>query len=132
MTEAELSLFLDSFERCMQNQCFIKAFYDVFLNASEEIPAFFTHTDFSKQRRILKSSLYDMVTASARRTVDCSMLSKLTERHRELKVQPHHYDLWLQSLIKAVAECDPLFTAEVGEIWREAFQAGIAYMKMHA
>jgi hemoglobin-like flavoprotein len=132
MNEADLALFLDSFERCVQSDRLIQVFYDIFLGSAEEIPAFFTHTNFSKQRRILKSSLYDMVAASARRTVDLSALSTLTQRHREMKIQPHHYDLWLQSLIAAVAEADPLFTPAVARVWREAFQAGIDYMKANA
>jgi hemoglobin-like flavoprotein len=129
MNEGDLALFLDSFERCVQNDRFIKVFYDIFLGSSEEIPAFFTRTDFSRQRRILKSSLYDMVAASARRAADLSALSMLTQRHRELKIQPHHYELWMQSLISAAAECDPHFNPEVGRVWRDAFQAGIDYMK---
>lgn len=132
MTEAELALFLDSFERCLKSERFIQNFYDIFLNASEEIPAFFAHTNFAKQRRILRSSLYDMVSASARHAVDLSILSKLTERHRELKVEAQHYNLWLQSLIAAVAISDPFFTSETERVWREAFQAGIDYMKTNA
>jgi hemoglobin-like flavoprotein len=132
MNEADLALFLDSFERCVQSDRFIKVFYDIFLCSSEEIPAFFTKTDFSRQRRVLKSSLYDMVAASARRAADLSALSMLTQRHRELKIQPHHYELWMQSLISAVAECDPFYNPEIGRIWRDAFESGIEYMKTSA
>lgn len=132
MNEADLALFLDSFERCVQKDRFIQVFYEIFLGSSEEIPAFFTRTDFSKQRRVLKSSLFDMVAASARRTADLSALSALTQRHRELKIKPHHYELWLQSLISAVAECDPHFNPEVARVWRDAFQSGINYMKAGA
>lgn len=129
MIEADLSLFLDSFERCIRNEQFTKTFYDIFLNTSDEIPPFFAHTNFAKQRRILRSSLYDMITASARRSVDLTVLAKLTQRHRELKVKPHHYDLWLQSLIATVAICDPLFSDKIAGVWREAFQTGVDYMK---
>lgn len=129
MNEADLALFLDSFERCVQNDRFIQVFYNIFLGSSEEIPALFEGTDFSKQRRILKVSLYEMVAASARRTVDLSALSALTQRHRDLQIQPHHYELWLQSLISAVAECDARFNPEVARVWRDAFRLGISYMK---
>lgn len=132
MTETDLALFLDSFERCVQNDQFLKVFYEIFLGSAEDIPAFFKHTDFAKQRRILKLSLYEMITVSAKRTADPSVLSALTQRHRELKIQPHHYDLWLQSLISAVAKCDPHFNPEIAQVWRDAFQAGINYMKANA
>jgi hemoglobin-like flavoprotein len=129
MNETDLALFLDSFERCLQNDRFIKVFYEFFIDSSEEIPAFFVGTDFTKQRRVLKSSLYEMVAVSARRTADTSALSVLTQRHRELKIQPHHYELWMQSLISAVAKCDSYFNQDVARVWRDAFQVGINYMK---
>jgi hemoglobin-like flavoprotein len=129
MNETDLALFLDSFERCIQNDQFIKAFYEIFLDSSVEIPTFFVGTNFAKQRRVLKASLYEMIAASARRTIDLSALSALTQRHRELKVQPHHYELWLDSLISAVAKCDPYFNPKVAQVWRDAFQAGIDFMK---
>ena len=129
MNETDLTLFLDSFERCLQNDRFIKVFYEIFIASSEEIPAFFVGTDFAKQRRVLKASLYEMVAVSARRTADTSALSALTQRHRELKIQPHHYELWMQSLVSAVAKCDLYFNQDVARVWRDAFQVGINYMK---
>jgi len=129
MNETDLALFLDSFERCLQNERFIKVFYEIFIASSEEIPTFFVGTDFAKQRRVLKASLYEMVAVSARRTADPSALSALTQRHRELKIQPHHYELWMQSLILAVAKCDSYFNQDVARVWRDAFQVGINYMK---
>lgn len=132
MNETDLALFLDSFERCVQNEQFLKVFYEIFLGSAEDIPAFFMNTDFARQRRILKSSLYEMITVSAKRTADPSVLSVLTQRHRELKIQPHHYDLWLQSFISAVAECDPHFNSEIAQVWHAAFHAGINYMKANA
>lgn len=129
MNEEDLALFLDSFERCINNDTFIQEFYEIFLGSSEEIPGFFQHTNFSKQRRMLRVSLYEMVAASARRTVDLSSLSRLTQRHRDLNIQPRHYDLWMQSLISAVSVCDKYFDATVARVWHEAFRAGIDYMK---
>ena len=129
MNEEDLGLFLDSFERCIKNERFIPAFYEFFLGSSEEIRGFFNGTDFSRQRRVLKVSLYEMIAASARRSVDMTELSPLTERHRNLKIQPHHYEIWMQSLIQAVEECDRYFTPEIERVWREAFRAGIGFMQ---
>ena len=132
MNETDLALFLDSFERCIQNERFIKVFYEIFTASSEEIAAFFVGTDFAKQRRVLKSSLYEMIAVSARRSADPSALSALTQLHLDLKVQAHHYELWMQSLISAVADCDPYFNPEIARVWRVAFQVGINYMKAGA
>ena len=132
MNEPDLALFLDTFESCVQNDRFIRVFYDGFLSSSDEVRELFHKTDFSAQRRALRASLYVMVAASARRQAEMSTLSELTERHRALHIQPHHYDLWMQSLLGAVALCSDHFDEHVARVWREAFAAGIAYMKAGA
>jgi hemoglobin-like flavoprotein len=73
-----------------------------------------------------------MIAVSARRIADPSALSALTQRHLELRVQSHHYELWMQSLISSVAECDSYFNPEIARVWRVAFQVGVNYMKAGA
>jgi hypothetical protein len=51
MNEADLSLFLDSFESCKRDDRFVPVFYDKFLSSSEEVRALFAKTDFALQRR---------------------------------------------------------------------------------
>jgi len=125
-------LFLDSFESCIQDDRFIRVFYDKFLASSEEIPPLFAKTDFGLQRRSLRASLYVMVTASARNQAELSTLSDLAQRHRTLRIKPHHYELWMQSLLSAVEQCTKRFNSEVERVWREAFRPGIEYMKASA
>ena len=132
MNETDLALFLDSFEKCIQNDRFIRVFYDVFLDSSTEIRPLFAQTDFALQRRALRASLYVMVAASARRQADLSTLADLAQRHRVLRIKPHHYELWMQSLLSAVEQCTEHFDAEVARVWREAFRSGIDYMKSGA
>jgi hemoglobin-like flavoprotein len=132
MNEADLALFLDSFESCMRNDRFIRVFYDIFLRSSEEIRALFAQTDFGLQRRALRASLYVMVGASARNQAELSTLSELAHRHRTLRIKPDHYDIWMQSLLSAVEQCTERFDAEVARVWREAFRPGIDYMKASA
>jgi hemoglobin-like flavoprotein len=129
MNEADLALFLDSFERCIQDDRFIRVFYDKFLESSEEVRALFAKTDFALQRRALRASLYVMVAASARRQSDLSTLSELAERHRALRIRPHHYELWMRSLLSAVEQCTGRFDPEIARVWNEAFRSGIDYMK---
>ena len=132
MNEADLALFLDSFESCIQDDRFIRVFYDTFLGSSEEVRALFARTDFALQRRALRASLYVMVAASARRQAELSTLSELAARHRALRIKPHHYELWMQSLLTAVAQCTEHFDTEVARVWRDAFRSGINYMKAGA
>ena len=129
MTEADLGLFLDTFESCVKDDRFTRVFYDIFLASSDEVRDLFAKTDFATQRRALKASLYTMVAASARKKADLSTLAELADRHRQLKIKPHHYELWLESLIAAVSKCSPRFDENVARVWRDAFHAGIAYMK---
>ena len=132
MNEADLALFLDSFEKCMQDDRFIRVFYDTFLRSSEEVRSLFARTDFALQRRALRASLYVMVAVSARGQAELSTLSDLAERHRALHIKPQHYDLWMQSLISAVEQSTGHQDPEVARVWREAFRPGIDYMKARA
>ena len=132
MNEADLARFLDSFESCIQDDRFLRIFYDNFLASSAEVRALFAKTDFGLQRRALRASLYVMVAASARHQAELGTLSELAERHRALRIKPHHYELWMQSLLAAVEQCAKHFDPEVARVWREAFRAGINYMKAGA
>jgi hemoglobin-like flavoprotein len=132
MNDADLELFLDSFESCIQDDRFLRVFYDTFLASSEEVRALFAKTDFASQRRALRASLYVMVAASARHQAELSTLSELAERHRALRIKPHHYELWMQSLLSAVEQCTKNFNTDVARVWRDAFRSGINYMKAGA
>ena len=128
MTEADLALFLNSFDSCIENERFLEIFYDDFMGSSEEVRALFAHTDLPKQRRALKASLYVMVAAIARRQADVSSLVALVERHRALKIRDEHYELWLESLITAAARCSEQWDADTARVWRSALREGIAVM----
>jgi hemoglobin-like flavoprotein len=132
MNEADLALFLDSFESCIKKDRFLRVFYDNFLGSSAEIRAMFEKTDFSLQRRALRASLYVMVSASARHQADLSTLSELADRHRALRIKPHHYELWMHCLLSGVEQCSERFDKETARVWREAFRSGINYMKAGA
>jgi|KBSSwiStaDraftv2_1062776.scaffolds.fasta_scaffold00017_47 hemoglobin-like flavoprotein len=132
MNEDDLSRFLDSFESCIENDRFIRVFYDTFLASSAEVRAMFAQTDFTAQRRALRASLYVMVAASARRQTELSSLAELAERHRALRIEPRHYDLWMESLLCAAALCSQQFDDDVARVWRAAFASGIDFMKAEA
>ena len=51
-----------SFDRCEAAGDFAEKFYDVFLNSSPEIAPLFAKTDFKQQRKILRTTVYIMVT----------------------------------------------------------------------
>ncbi len=51
-----------SFRRCEEAGEFAQRFYSIFLNSSPEIAPHFERTDFRRQRKLLRGSVYAMVT----------------------------------------------------------------------
>ena len=62
------------------------------------------------------------------RTVHLQRLAKLHSR-AELDIKPELYDLWLDRLVQAVKEFDPMFDPETETAWRRMLQPGIEFMK---
>lgn len=80
---------------------------------------------------MIKSSLYMLIYAAEGKPegeVHLKQIAKLHSRH-ELDIKPALYDLWLECLIQAVKEFDPLFNAEIEKIWRSFMKQGIEFMK---
>ena len=130
MNERDVELFNNSIERCSIRPEFLRRFYTLFLASSDEVARKFEHTNMQKQARLLKTSLYIMMLASGEleRTVHMERLAKLHSR-AGLDIKPELYDLWLDRLLQAVAEFDPLFDKETGTAWRHVLQPGIEFMK---
>ena len=130
MHERDVELFNDSIERCSCRLDFLRRFYTLFLGSSDTVAKKFEHTDLKKQARMLKTSLYIMMSASggSERTVHLQRLAKLHSR-AELDIKPELYDLWLDRLVQAVKEFDPMFDPETETAWRRMLQPGIEFMK---
>jgi len=130
MDERDVELFNDSIERCSCRPEFLRRFYTLFLASSDTVAKKFKRTDLRKQARLLKTSLYIMMLASgeSERIVHLQRLAKLHSR-AELDIRPELYDLWLDQLVQAVKEFDPMFDAETETAWRRVLQPGIEFMK---
>lgn len=130
MDERDVALFNDSIERCSCRPEFLRRFYTLFLASSDMVAKKFERTDLRKQARLLKTSLYIMMLASgeSERIVHLERLAKLHSR-AELDIKPELYDLWLDRLVQAVKEFDPMFDAETETAWRRMLQPGIEFMK---
>jgi hemoglobin-like flavoprotein len=130
MYERDVELFNDSIERCSCRPEFLRRFYTLFLASSDTVAKKFKRTDLRKQARLLKTSLYIMMLASgeSERIVHLERLAKLHSR-AELDIKPELYDLWLDRLVQAVKEFDPMFDAETETAWRRMLQPGIEFMK---
>jgi len=131
MAERDIELFNDSLERCTGRPGFLDRFYELFMASSEEVAAKFKHTDFRKQKKALRVSLYKMMLVregNAGADADLERLAQLHSR-RQLDVRPELYELWLDRLIQAVREFDPLFSGETEKAWRNVMRPGIEFMK---
>lgn len=130
MDEAILEIFNDSLSRCQCNPDFISKFYSNLLSSSHKFREKFANTGFRKQNRMLKASLFMVMSACEGSKAAEKYLAQLAERHsrRELDIEPELYGRWLDSLLLTVKEVDPRFTPEVEKAWREVMSEGIKYM----
>lgn len=130
----DIELFNDSFERCNAHPDFLKRFYDIFLSSSPEIAEKFKNTDFKKQRRLLKSSLYLLLFAAEGKPEGITHLQRIAELHgpTNLNIAAYMYDIWMDSLLKAVKEFDPGYSPAVDKAWRNALSAGFDYLKQRS
>jgi hemoglobin-like flavoprotein len=128
-----LTFFRESHDRAIKGKTgqdeFVDAFYEAFMSKSDEIAAKFARTDMQRQRKMLYRSLHYMVDFSVQRRAS-EDLRKVAERHSasQIGLEPHMYDLWLDSLIETVNLFDPLFTEEIELAWRVVLAPGIVYM----
>ncbi len=122
-----LTVFDESLVRCSATPAFLDRFYAIFLSSSDKVREKFQNTDFASQKRALRTSLDAMRHAAQG---DQEELAGLAERHssRALDVGAELYDLWFDSLLKAVEECDPLFTPRVAAAWEAVMMVGIKYL----
>ena len=127
ITTETLTTFDESLARCGGNPAFLERFYAIFLNSSEKVRQKFVHTDFTRQKLALRMSLNVMRHAAEGGPEE---LAALAERHssRDLDIGAELYDLWLDSLLKAVEECDPLFTPRVAAAWEVVMMVGMKYL----
>lgn len=111
-----LNAFQLSLNRCGANPVFLDRFYEVFLGSSPKVRAMFEHTNFYRQKRALQASLHAMLLHIRNNgaTGDPYLL-EVAQRHSrgQLNVGAELYDLWLDSLLATVRECDPECTPEV-------------------
>ena len=121
------ALVQESFERCEAAGDFAEKFYAVFLDASPEIAPHFAATDFDKQRKLLRATVYILVTRDVDDPEAFAALERIGRSHSrsELNVRPALYDLWLDSVCSTVTRLDPDWTPELEAAWREQLRPGI-------
>ena len=129
MNETDVELFNDSLDRCSGRPGFLDRFYELFLASSDEVAKKFERTDFRKQTRVLKASLYIMMMAE--RPEFAAHMERIAKLHSrtELDINPELYDKWLDCLLRAAEEFDSSFDMDTKAVWTRVLEHGIAFMK---
>ncbi len=122
--------FEQSLSRCLCHGDFIGAFYQRFLDSSDDVQRKFAGTDFDRQKLMLKRSLYLMARASLQMEDGLEHLETVARSHsrRQLDVRPSHYELWLDALVNTASDFDPHFSDGVELAWRKTLRPGIDRM----
>ena len=124
----EQSTIRASFDRCEAAGDFAERFYEVFLNRSPEIAPLFAKTDFKQQRKLLRATVYIMVTRDVDDPEAHDTLERIGHSHAraKLNIRPDLYALWLDSLCETVKGMDSEWTPALEQSWRDHMAPGIA------
>ncbi len=131
MDEKTLLLLDGSLHRCASNPEFLDRFYKRFLESSPDVREKFANTDFVRQKRALRASLHLMLLAAEdEKNGPERYLRDLAFRHGrgQLDIGSYLYDLWLDSLLETVRECDPEWSPEIERAWEQVMGVGISYL----
>jgi hemoglobin-like flavoprotein len=131
LSEDELMLFNDSFERCGSRPGFLERFYQIFVASSPEVAEKFRNTDIRHQAALLRVSLYCVMLASSGKPEGEAHLARIAKIHNRAgrDISPALYDLWLESLLAAVREYDPELDDDAEQAWRRVLAPGIEFLK---
>ena len=128
--EGKLATFEASLSRCNADPAFLDRFYDRFLASSPKVKEKFARTDFPAQKSALRASLGAMLLAARNGGSADKLLGFLADRHsrRQLNIGAEFYDLWLDSLLATVEECDPEYDTAIQAAWEDVMAVGIRYL----
>ena len=131
MDDKVIATFDESLRRCDNEPRFLDIFYERFMASSPKVEEKFADTDFDRQKRVLRASFYLILLAAEDPEKGPERyLGYLAERHsaKNLNIGSELYDLWLDSLLETVEQCDPEYGPEVEQAWEQMMEIGIDYM----
>lgn len=125
-----LTRFENSLHRCLAQPSFLERFYQRFLASDPEVAEKFARTDFGKQTRVMRASLYLVLRAAAGHDDGLSHLGEVKRTHgdRALMIPERLYRIWLDTLIAVAEEVDGDFDADTRQAWRDTLEPCIAVL----
>ena len=107
---------------------FFESFYRHFLE-DQRIADAFSQTDMNRQVSMLRKSFFHLVAFYVSHEPSAE-LERIAVIHNRLGISSNFYDLWLDALVKSVAEFDPQFDQATELAWCWALSPGITYMRL--
>lgn len=130
LIHSELQRFENSMHRCLENDSFLRRFYERFIGSSEEVAEKFANSDLERQAKMLRDSLKLVLQAALGVEAGRDHLAHIAELHsrRKLGIGAHLYQYWLDSLVTVASETDPEWDETLDDVWRAALQPCIDRM----
>ena len=127
------SIVRPSFQRCAEHG---NEFFDKFYAALAKrapVGALFAKTNMRRQNALVKDGIDHLIALAEGRDGSREELERLGQRHsrNDLDIAPELYSAWVDSLIIAVAEYDPLHNPDLDVAWRHVVAKGIDVMISH-
>lgn len=121
-----------SYGRCLRRRDFIERFYELLLARDHRIELLFAHTDFSQQNKALRRGISTAIQFAAgsgivRRTVD--QMAQVHARTGRAPVPPELHAHWLECMVQAVQESDPIADAALLRRWRQALSPIVEHFR---
>jgi len=106
-------------------------FYEILLNADPRINALFQHTDFARQRELFLHGLISLLDYAEGKASGQMAINRLGELHsrRRMNIAPEMFIVWVDCLMKTMAELDPQFSPQLEADWRRTLGPGIDVIK---
>jgi hemoglobin-like flavoprotein len=84
-----------------------------------------------RQRQLLREALVHLIAYSTGNEFSRSRIAELAESHSrmQLNVRPELYEIWIDSLTKAVRRHDDQYTPDLEAAWRRVIAPGVEAIK---
>jgi hemoglobin-like flavoprotein len=130
----EADLVSRSYGRCLvMGNVLFDRFYDYFLASDPRIAPMFRNTEMKIQKKLLRAGInyVIMYCTEAGQPAGQLALGRIRNSHSQehLNIEPELYPLWIDSLLKAIAEVDPKFSPVIKSAWTKVLGISVGFIR---